>query len=285
MNGVTSTIDAAPIDIRMFGALQVRRSDGTVVDPMQWRTAKTADLLRLLAVRDGSPVPVDTLLTTFWPGADRQRGQGSLRTAASQIRHVLGAGSIARSPAGLAVCGATSDVTRFRTAVARTRAMRAGVPATTVLQSASHCLELYIGDFDAHDRFAEWVMAERYALAEDHLWLLGTAAEAALECDEAAAARRWARTLVALDGFNEHACRLLMRACAAEGETSAALRAFEGHRRLLSEELGIDPSPQTCELYLGVLRSEVPALGSAPDHRQFPRTVLASDRLSALVAV
>ena len=47
-----------------------------------------------------------------------------------------------------------------------------------------------------------------------------------------------------------------MRAHAAAGEISCALREFERCRLLLADELGIDPSPPTRELYLTLLRSE-----------------------------
>src|SRR2546429_9747467 len=78
------TMTQNELEIRLLGPLRVRRSDGTEVDPREWRTGKTADLLRLLAVRSGQPVPVDTILEALWPRVDPQEGLASPRTAGSQ---------------------------------------------------------------------------------------------------------------------------------------------------------------------------------------------------------
>ena len=39
-----------PVEIRLLGSLRVRRGDSSVVDASEWRTGKTLDLLRLLAL-------------------------------------------------------------------------------------------------------------------------------------------------------------------------------------------------------------------------------------------
>jgi len=46
-----------------------------------------------------------------------------------------------------------------------------------------------------------------------------------------------------------------MRAHAAAGNRSAALRAYERCRQLLADELGVSPSPQTEAVYLDILRA------------------------------
>ncbi len=45
-----------------------------------------------------------------------------------------------------------------------------------------------------------------------------------------------------------------MRAHAELGEIGSALRVFEAYRARLAEELGADPSPQTTQLHLRLLR-------------------------------
>jgi DNA-binding SARP family transcriptional activator len=45
-----------------------------------------------------------------------------------------------------------------------------------------------------------------------------------------------------------------MQAYAELGEVGSALRVFETYRSHLAEELGADPSPQTRELHLKLLR-------------------------------
>jgi DNA-binding SARP family transcriptional activator len=54
--------------------------------------------------------------------------------------------------------------------------------------------------------------------------------------------------------FRESLYRLLMRAHAAGGNRAQALRVYEECRRLLADELGVDPSPETEAIYLDILR-------------------------------
>lgn len=59
----------------------------------------------------------------------------------------------------------------------------------------------------------------------------------------------------ASEPFDEVACQTLMRAHAAAGNRAEALRVFAGCRRLFREELGADPSEQTTQTLLGILRT------------------------------
>ena len=89
-----------PVEIRLLGSLRVRRGDSSVVDASEWRTGKTLDLLRLLALDADQPVRIDSLLEKLWPDVDEARGRASLRTAASQIRRTLRTDCVARRLVG-----------------------------------------------------------------------------------------------------------------------------------------------------------------------------------------
>lgn len=63
-----------------------------------------------------------------------------------------------------------------------------------------------------------------------------------------------------------------MRALSAGGRRAEALRAYAELRHTLAADLGIDPSPQTTDLYLELLRSEhVDAAGSREEVRMLVR--------------
>jgi SARP family transcriptional regulator, regulator of embCAB operon len=64
-----------------------------------------------------------------------------------------------------------------------------------------------------------------------------------------------AKEAVAIEPFRETSYQLLMRAHAAVGNRAEALRVYERCRSLLSEELGVPPSPQSEAVYLEILRS------------------------------
>lgn len=72
---------------------------------------------------------------------------------------------------------------------------------------------------------------------------------------EPAFAVKHAKEAVAIEPFRETSYQLLMRAHAAVGNRAEALRVYQRFRSLLSEELGVSPSPQTEAVYLEILRS------------------------------
>jgi SARP family transcriptional regulator, regulator of embCAB operon len=72
---------------------------------------------------------------------------------------------------------------------------------------------------------------------------------------EPAYAVKHAEEAVAIEPFRETSYQLLMQAHAEVGNRAEALRVYERCRSLLSEELGVSPSPQTEAVYLKILRS------------------------------
>lgn len=245
-------------EVSMLGTLIVRRSDGTVVEPGSWRTGKTADLVRLLALGAGQPVPIDRLLSVLWPKSDPQRGRASLRTAVAQVRQVLGRDCIERSLAGLRLVDTWVDVAAFRALAAEVRRLMGSGELSRVEAIAREADVLYRGDLVAHDDGADWAQIERRSLADAHQVLLCDAADAILACGAAQDAIDFASRALALDPFCERACRVLMRGFAEIGESSRALREYERRRLLLAEELGVDPSPQTRALHLELLCADRP---------------------------
>lgn len=102
---------------------------------------------------------------------------------------------------------------------------------------------------------AEWVALEREELTRLLVRAFTCLAEVWLQVGDAPAAVRAAQETVRVAPFREAGHRLLMRAHATAGDRAEAIRAYERCRRLLADELGLDPSPQTHELYLGLLRA------------------------------
>src|SRR5680860_1424149 len=167
-------------EIRLLGPLRVRRADGSLVDHAAWRTRKTVDLLRLLAVRVGQPVPVEVLVECLWPDVPEERGRASLRTAASTIRSVLGRDCLERRLGGLVMRDAWVDAVAF-TALAREArsCVREKMPSRAVAV-AREAEALYLDDFRADDENGAWASHEREVLSETYRNLLEDKADAAL---------------------------------------------------------------------------------------------------------
>ena len=100
-----------------------------------------------------------------------------------------------------------------------------------------------------------WVTLKRSELRDVLLRAHECLSEPTIWGKEPEFAVRHAKEAVALEPFRETSYQLLMRAQAALGNRAEALRVYERCRSLLSEELGVPPSPQTEAVYLEILRS------------------------------
>ena len=247
------------IEIRLLGNLHVRRADGSIVARTEWRTSKTVELLRLLALSAGDPVPVEALLDKLWPDVDEVKGRASLRTAASQIRRTLRSNCVDRQFDGLVLTDAWVDVSVFRQVATEARAAASAGEHANVVALAREAEALYVADFNDRHTDATWVAEVSGELAGTRRLLLCNAAASAVQLRWFRDAEDFAQRAVRADPCAERPHRLLMQAYAGLGETEQALRVFEHCRRVLADELGADPSPQTRAVHLQILGGHVDA--------------------------
>jgi predicted ATPase/DNA-binding SARP family transcriptional activator len=128
-------------------------------------------------------------------------------------------------------------------------------PELESLESLREAVELYRGDFlegfsvrQAGD-FEEWTLQERERLRQlaiEGLYRLSVACTAR---GEYAAGIEYTNRLLTLEPWQEQAHRQLMTLLARNGQHSAALAQYETCRRILAEELGVEPMPETQALY------------------------------------
>jgi DNA-binding SARP family transcriptional activator len=95
---------------------------------------------------------------------------------------------------------------------------------------------------------ADWLEALRRRMADIRMRSLESLATIWIEQGDAALAARDAAEAIEIDPYRESAHRLLIRAYLAAGDRGAAARALDACRRVLAEDLGVEPSPETLEL-------------------------------------
>ncbi len=253
------------VEIRLLGSLHVRRADGSLVEPSDWRTRKTHDLLRILALRVGKRVPVDDLVSTLWPGAGPERGKASLRTAASQIRRVLSSDCIERLQGSVVLRGVWVDTRAFTALAGECRTAVASGHFAEAVATARQADALYLRDLEVVPGEAEdWFITERQSLRDIHAALMDDAAAAATSLRWMRDAAEFAERAIAAQPYSERAYRSAMLAYAGLGEVERAFGVYELCRSRLLDELGVDPSPQTQAVHLQLLRVDPPRDAEAP---------------------
>jgi DNA-binding SARP family transcriptional activator/predicted ATPase len=138
-------------------------------------------------------------------------------------------------------------------------------------------VQLYKGDFlegfyvrDA-PAFEEWVLPERERLRQRMLQALYRLAAYYTDRGHYAKGIEYTTRLLALEPWHEEVHQQMMRLLALSGQRSAALNQFEVCRRVLADELGVQPNRDTVDLHHRIARGEVGAMSaSTPLPRDWP---------------
>ncbi len=115
--------------------------------------------------------------------------------------------------------------------------------------------------------FEEWALLQRERLRLLVIDLLHRLAEEAEQRQAYDDGIGYTRRSLALDNWREEAHRLLMRLLALNGRRSDALAQFERCRRLLAENLGVEPTIETVDLYEAIKHSQIVPMDTAESKR------------------
>jgi len=216
--------------------------------PVTIQGLKVRALLADLLVHEGRPVPADRLIDDLWGDDLPGNPSGTLSAKVSQLRRAFedaepGSRALVKSsPAGysLTVDSSTYDALAFADRVA------AG--------QLSEAFALWRGpayaDF-ADEAFVETAVAR---LSEQRLAALEMYYEERADSPVSELA-----TLVAEHPLRERLRASHMKALYRSGRQSEALESYEELRRLLADELGLDPSPELVALHQSILTQELPS--------------------------
>jgi len=241
------------LQFRFLGPLEIRCGDRQLSKPP---TLKSQSLLAYLVLHRDQPQPRERLAGMFWGDRPERKARSSLSTALWHIRRCLPDEELVLSDLHTVQFHPQAelwlDVEEFES--------RASAEEVGSVESA---VALYRGDF-LDGFYDDWVINERYRLetlfAEVLEWLM-TCREAR---EEHTAVLTTAVRLLRQDPLRESAHRAAMRAYCRLGRRNAALEQYTYCQEILQQELGVEPMPETTELYHEILDGRAP-VGLAPD--------------------
>jgi len=227
--------------------------------------------LAYLALERRRPVPRDELADVLWGEDLPSTWQSALRGVLSRVRSTLAdvgepAVDVVRNEFGcyqmVLSPAVTVDVEEVAAGLASAEQQLGPAPeeaqrvATEAAERASR--QFLPGATGA------WVERRQAELAALHVRALELVADAASTSGDYAAAIAAAEEAVDLAPLHESTHQRLMGAHARAGDRGAALKAYQRCRELLAQELGVNPSPETEEMYIGLLSDE-PAPARPPE--------------------
>lgn len=251
--------------------------------PVDLGTRKQRALLAALALHRGRAVPVDTLVDLLWADRPPEGVAGTLQAYVAGLRKALEPDRPSRAAANVLVTVSPGyalrlgpdalDVSRFEAAVSATH--QALAPMATVPPGATPtlCRDDLAAAVDRLDEvLALWrgtpfqeldeapaAVAERVRLEELRLVALEDRASAGLALGNHATVAAELEALTATHPLRERLWALRAVALTRSGRQAEALEVLHEVRRLLVDELGIEPGVELRELQTAVLRQD-PAL-------------------------
>ena len=213
-------------------------------------------LLAALLLAAPASLRREQLIDEIWGAVPPASARHAVEVYVSRLREALGATAIAGGPGATYAAVAPMDARRFEE-------LTRGEPSEAQLAEA---LALWRGEVLADVAYEGSLRTEIARLQELRLVAREQLADRRLQRGGHAEALPDLQELVAGEPLREHPRALLMRALYSAGRQAEALDVYRAGRKLMIEELGLEPGAPLRELQAAILRQD-PAL-SEPSARQ-----------------
>ena len=264
---------ASRLRIQTLGPFEVWR-DGQRLTPAAWSGRKTCQLFKTLLTHRQRAVASDEIIEWLWPNLEPESARNSLWVAVSHLRRLLepellprGASSFVLSePPGYRFDAAGRceiDVDTFLDRGHAGQELQQRGEWLAAIDAYLAAQGLYHGDYLAQDPYEDWALPARERLREAFVEMEKALATCLLTLGRYREALTHTRQVLDHNPCDEDGWRLTMEAHYRAGEQDQALRAFEHCRVMLSQELGIDPLPETLALHQRILQTP-PQVQRAP---------------------
>ena len=248
----------AQLQITLLGGVEARLGSGQVLNlPGQTVPA----LVAYLTAQPGRWHTREELCALLWPEVRETQARHRLRQALLMARRALRGvdqGWLLNHGAAVAINPERVDVD----IVAFEQAMAEGTPEALARAAGLYRGDLLAGLGEQAGPFEEWLLSERERLRELGIEALGRLLGQQLRAGLDAQAVHTAARLLAMDSTQEAVHRALIRLYAGLGRRGAALQQYQSCVAALRRELGVEPEPETRQLYQTVLREGQETRGS-----------------------
>ncbi len=241
------------MEVRLLGALEFVGESGVAAV-----AGKPGAVLALLALAHGRSISADVLIDRIWSAQAPPTARASLQMHVTRLRRLIGPELVASSATGYALSlpADAVDSVRFERSARDGLAAIARGDHESARDLLDGALSLWRGDPLSDFRYEDWAMPEIARLEELRQACLEGHVEARI------AVGRHAEVVGELVGlierFPQHEGfrRQHMLALYRCGRQADALEAYQLARRMLGDELGIDPSRELVDLERAILQQD-----------------------------
>lgn len=252
---------AYSLAINMLGPVEIFR-DPSGMAKEAWRLSKALHILCYLGSRRNHRAPKETLVDLFWSDADEDTVAKNFHPTISHLRKALNAGQVLKKDFVLYREGAyflnpqfryRLDTEEFERLLVEAREARRTGEADASAQLLADAIKLYRGDF-LEEFYYNWIEELQSYYRDLYLEALKDLIAHHSARDDQELVIRYGQTLLARDPYQEDVHCHVMEACVKSGNRAAAIEQFDGLRKMLRRELGVDPLPATIAKYEALIK-------------------------------
>jgi len=248
--------------------------------PLDLGAPRQRALFAFLLLHANEVVSTDRLAEALWPVEIPRTAAKAIQVYVSALRKTLGSARDLLETRGpgysLKVAPGELDLHEFERLLARSRDEGAGARAATLRDALALWRGAPLADFE----YESFVLPEAARLGELRQLAVESRIEAELELGGGPELVAELQALVAARPLQERPRVLLMRALYRAGRQSEALDVYRDGKRVLDDELGLDPGPELRELERAVLRQD-PALSGSAFREEALRSIVAVPQSAA----
>ena len=251
----------ADLTINMLDPVEIFRDPDRPLKPDAWITKRARDILCFIASRRYRRAAKDVIINTFWGEADFAIVQRNFHPTISHIRKALNSNQPLKQNFLLYRDGDYQlnsdfschiDTEQFDRLIAEGEAARRAGERERYVSFYEEAIALYRGEF-MQGCYDVWVEEQRFYYGKQYMRMLVALAAAAQKNEEWSHSLDLAQRILHEDSFREDVHCMIMRAYAALGNRVAVKEQYETLRRLLRQELDVEPVAETQKIYRELL--------------------------------
>jgi len=245
------------LTIKLLGHVEIYRDPSRPFGSDAWTTKRARDILCFIASRKHRRASKDVIIDTFWGDADFWVVEKNFHPTVSHIRKALNSNQALKQNFLLYRDGDYQlnpgftyfiDTEEFDHLQIEGDVARKSGDIETFIERYETALKLYRGEF-MQGCYDDWADEDRSHYLEQRLRMMEMLANIALEREDWRKGLDLAHEILRDDPFREDMHCTIMRAHAATGNRGAVKEQYEHLRRLLKEELGVEPVVETKKVY------------------------------------
>ena len=247
-----------PLQVQLLGSFHLMDEKGavTIDSPIQ------QSFLTFLLLHRDAPQSRQSISFCLWPDSSEAQAQANLRTLLVRLRRVWPKIEqfIEITPRTLqwkSDHDYSLDVAEFEEAARHAKYPIMDIDLQTARPDLERAVHLYRGDL-LPACYDDWIMPERERLRQVFVSAIQKLIELLEKQHDLVSAIGHINFLLKLDPLDETTYQLSMRLHALRGDRAGIVRVFEICTAVLRQELNVEPSPATCEMYQSLYADEGP---------------------------